>query len=214
MESGYCTTMARVYAPSRAWETGRHRDRRLAVPLRIVAGDLDREVAAHATDELVEAHLHGLGEGEGHARNLRLQPFLQLGLKSRLREPRAPGAPGLEHNEYIGLVDAHGITSHVRASHPTHDRRNLGHRLHDPLDGSGHLHGVGEGDGRVPGWLDQDGPLVELGKELRAQPGNEEGGPREHEQAGSKGTPRPRKHPRQEAPIPAFESRSHHDRVA
>jgi hypothetical protein len=81
--------------------------------VKVVAVDLDRHVRTDAGDQLVGAHLDGLGELVVAARDFlgrRLQLFHQLGLGlARV----GPLVAGLEHQEGVGHRRRHRIGGHL-----------------------------------------------------------------------------------------------------
>ena len=104
----------------------------------VVPEHLHRDVTAHAGDQLVEAHLDGLGDLVGIARDLReltLDPADQLLLgKLRIR----PILARLQDNEHVGCVRRHRVGRQLGGARLGIDELHLRLLRHHSLDR--HLH--------------------------------------------------------------------------
>jgi len=135
----------------------------------VVPEHLHRDVAAHAGDQLVEAHLDGLGDLVGISRNLReitLDPADQLLLgKLRIR----PILARLQDDEHVGRVRRHRVGRQLGGARLGIDELHLRLLRHHPLDR--HLHRLALLDRRCRNAerLDQQIAFVELRQEHRAE---------------------------------------------
>ena len=94
----------------------------LAQGLEVVAEQLDADVGAHARDQLVEAHLDRLGEGEAHPRDGLAERVLHLLDQLALGPGRRPLGPGLQDHEDVSQLDAHHVGRQLRAARAADDR--------------------------------------------------------------------------------------------
>jgi hypothetical protein len=95
------------------------------------AEHLDRHVAAHADDHLRDAHVDRLGEAVLHARQI-VQDLADL-VDQRVLVCQLPFIARLEHEEGVGLVQAHGIQADLVGTCPGNHPDNLGDVAHQCL---------------------------------------------------------------------------------
>ena len=134
----------------------------------IVAEDLDAEIAAHAGDQLVEAHLDGLGELVVVARHL-LDALLDRGDQIGLGAVRIrPFGARLQQDEGVGDVRRHRIGRDLGRADLGRDLLDLRELQDRLLQRLLHLHGLGEAGAGDAHRMHGDVALVERGDELAA----------------------------------------------
>jgi len=144
--------------------------RQLVEPVQVRTENFDGDVPPYPGKHFRNPHVDGLGEAVGDAREVGHDP------PHLVREPilvrLTPLVHGLEHQEGIRFIEAHGVQADFIRPYPGDDFFHLRHPGQDGfLDAAVHGRGVIQADGGQLFQLHDHVPLVHGGQEGLAQQG-------------------------------------------